>query len=215
MCKSWGAAAKVEEAENKRTCCQDLSLSPAFQRWVSGLGSWGPCCCRGRGTRVSEGTSCLTAFLWGYFCGGEVHGKPIPRYFQPYQHVQTKPLKPFLLLTAKVQKFLLRTWMRKKQNVPQAAQRRAPSPMDTSWESPCPTTTILPHHGLIWRPQTSSALLCTPTLGCTSLGQRRLGLPHTLHQVSQVPVPSHPTAPRTQMVSLWSHQELHFSIRKL
>lgn len=40
--------------------------------------------------------------------------------------------------------------MRKTQNVPQTAQRRAPSPMDTSWESPCPSTTNLPYHGLLW-----------------------------------------------------------------
>lgn len=54
------------------------------------------------GTRVSVATSSLTAFLWGYFCGGEAHGKPIPRYLQPHQHVQTKPHKLFLLLITKV-----------------------------------------------------------------------------------------------------------------
>lgn len=41
------------------------------------------------GTKVSEGTSSLTAFLWGYFCGGEAHGKPIPRYLQPTCSNQT------------------------------------------------------------------------------------------------------------------------------
>lgn len=47
--------------------------------------------------------------------------------------------------------------MSRRQNVPQAAQRRAPSPMDTSWESPCPSTTILPYHGLITNQLSPSA----------------------------------------------------------
>lgn len=28
-----------------------------------------------------------------------------------------------------------------------------PAPWDTPWESPCPTTPILHHHGLIWEPR--------------------------------------------------------------
>lgn len=82
--------------------------------------------------------------------------------------------------------------------------------------SPCPPTTILHYHRLIWETtnQLSPSVHTDLRLHLEMGWEGRLGLSHTLHQVSWVPVPSHPTAHRTQMVSLCSHQELHFSVRK-
>lgn len=81
---------KVEVAASKPTWWQDQRLSPALQRWVSGLCKEGngaaaveaapkqPICPDGKGY---GGTSHFTAF-WGVYLGVGVHRSRFPNAFK-------------------------------------------------------------------------------------------------------------------------------------